>query len=71
MKEDLNRHIPQKINEFASLALTKGTPSLVIVYSIFSGFSWFVMDRIYTNETSRLHVPSTNDIGVIADKQCL
>ena len=27
MKEDLNRHIPQKINEFASLALAGRYPS--------------------------------------------
>ena len=26
-REDLNRHIPQKINEFASLHLPEGTPS--------------------------------------------
>ena len=26
MKEDLNRHIPQKINEFASLALAGRLP---------------------------------------------
>ena len=29
MKEDLNRHIPQKINEFASLALAGRYPQLV------------------------------------------
>ena len=33
-REDLNRHISEKINEFTSLALAEGTPSLKLYYGI-------------------------------------
>ena len=48
-REDLNRHIPQKINEFASLALAEGTPSLYTELGLPLSIIFCVCFRVFSN----------------------